>query len=202
MPIDHIPTETLFERARLKTALGDEAQSHLASCDLCMKQLSWMEVAADLDLEDPPPSVMQKVIQAGRNRSRLRQLQNVISALLTFDSFNVAPVGVRAEAPAASRQMTFEADGVEIGLWLRPASNEKMTLSGQVSGKSSGPIHDSAAHADLVVDGDHIRSTPLSAWGEFSFAELPDTPCSLQVYFRDRVLRISPIPVMDDRGNP
>jgi hypothetical protein len=198
MPIDHIPTETLFERARLKTALSGDAQSHLAACDLCKDQLSWMEVATDLELQDPPESAMEKVLQLGRNNSRLLKFRKVISALLTFDSFNLAPVGVRAETTTTSRQMTFEADGVEIGLWLRPAANQKMTLSGQVTGESSGPIQDSSAHADLVMDGDHIQSTPLSTWGEFSFSELPAGPCSLQVYFRDRVLRISPIPVMDD----
>ena len=194
MPIDHIPTETLFERARLKAALSPEAQSHLEGCGLCKNQLSWMEVATDLELQDPPASVMEKVIKVGRNKSGLRQFRKVISALLTFDSFTLAPVGVRSEAAGTSRQMTFEADGVEIGLWLRPTANRKTALSGQVTGKSSGPIQDSSAHADLVVDGDHIRSAPLSAWGEFSFPEVPDTPCNLQVYFRDRVLQVS-IPV-------
>jgi hypothetical protein len=200
MTTDHIPTGTLFERARLKTELSGEAQSHLGSCELCRNELSWMEVASELDLQDPPQSVMDKVLQFGRNPSRLRQLGNVIAALLTFDSFNLAPVGVRSEG-TASRQMTFEAEGIEVGIWLRPSSDQKVTLSGQVSGKSSGPIQDTSAHVDLVVEGDHIKSTPLSAWGEFVFPDLPNTPCSLQVYFRDRVLRISPIPVINERGS-
>jgi hypothetical protein len=199
MSTSHISIDALFEKARLKTGLSGEAQSHLASCALCRNQLSWMEAAAAMDLQDPPQSVMDKVLQAGRNTSRLKQLRNVVAALLTFDSFSLAPVGVRSEG-AASRQMTFEGDGIEIGIWLRPSSDQKITLSGQVSGKSSGPIQDTSAHVDLVVEGDHIRSTPLSTWGEFVFPYVPDTPCSLQVYFRDRVLRISPIPVINERG--
>lgn len=196
MSMEHIPAGTLFEKARLKTELSADAQSHLASCTLCRNELSWMEVAGGMDLQDPPQSVMDKVIQAGRNPSRLKQLRNVITALLTFDSLNLVPAGIRSGA-AASRQLTFQTDDIEIGIWLRPLSGQKMTLSGQVLGKSSGPVQDTSAYVDLIVEGDHIRSTPLSAWGEFMFTDLPETPCSLQFYFRDRVLRIFPIPVIN-----
>jgi len=200
MTTDHIPNSALFESARLKTELSVEAQSHLESCEFCRNELSWMEVATDLDLQDPPQSVMEKVLQAGRNTSRLKQLGNAISALLTFDSFTMAPVGIRGQQ-TASRQMTFEGEDIEIGIWLRPSPDQKMTISGQVSGKSSGPIQDTSARVDLVVEGDHIRSTPLSSWGEFVFPDLPTIPCGLQIYFRDRVLRISPIPVINERGS-
>src|SRR3954469_17543562 len=114
MADDHISAAELFENARLNTALSTDAQSHLASCEACHKELSWMQVAADMDIVEPPQSVMDKVLDAGRNTSRLKQLRNAITALLTFDSFSLAPVGVRSES--ASRQMTFEADGVEVGL--------------------------------------------------------------------------------------
>src|SRR5215472_10572831 len=116
--MDHIPTVSLFESARLKRELSPEAQSHLAACDVCRNELSWMEVAGSMDMEDPPQFLLDKVVQAGHNRSRLRYLSNVISALLTFDSLNLSPVGVRSD-PAAARQMTFEGDDVEIGIWLR-----------------------------------------------------------------------------------
>jgi hypothetical protein len=188
MTTEHIPTDRLFEKARLKTALSTDDQSHLTSCEACRKELSWMEVAADMDIIEPPQSVMDKVLDAGRNTSRLKQLRNAITALLTFDSLSLAPVGVRSES--ASRQMTFEADGVEVGLWLRPLPENKLTISGQVSGKSSGPVQDTSAHVDLVVDGDHVKSTPLSSWGEFVFHDLPNGPCGLQIHFRDRVVNI------------
>lgn len=198
MNADHIPIETLFERARLKTNLSDPAQSHLASCDHCRNQLSWMELTTDLDMQDPPQSVMDTVIQFGRNTSRLRQLGNVITALLTFDSLRLAPAGVRSEG-ASSRQMTFTADGMEVGVWLRALPDLKMTLSGQVSGQSSGPIQDASAYVDLVVDGDHIKSTPLSSWGEFVFQDLPQMTCSLQINFRDQVLQVSAIALADEK---
>jgi hypothetical protein len=151
-----------------------------------------MEVAGNMDVEDPPQFLLDKVVQAGRNRSRLKHLRHVISAFLTFDSFNLATVGVRGD-PAAARQMTFEADDVEIGMWLRPASDQKMVLSGQVLGKSGGPIQDTSAHIDLVVEGDHIASTPLSSWGEFTFSDLPQGTWTIQIYFRDRMVQISPL---------
>src|SRR6516164_7410158 len=107
MSTDHIPVTTLFERARLKSELDDAARSHLGTCELCRNQLSWMEVATELDQQDPPQSVMDKVLQIGRNRSRLKQLRNVVMTMLIFDSFrNMAPEGIRS-SEAASRQMTF-----------------------------------------------------------------------------------------------
>src|SRR5215472_2990534 len=99
--MDHIPTVSLFESARLKRELSPEAQSHLAACDVCRNELSWMEVAGNMDVEDPPQFLLDKVVQAGRNRSRLKHLRHVISAFLTFDSFNLATVGVRSDPAAA-----------------------------------------------------------------------------------------------------
>ena len=71
MCMEHIPARALFEKARLKTELSREEQFHLESCDPCRQQLGWMQIAAaEADLEDPPQSVMDKVIRVGRNRDR------------------------------------------------------------------------------------------------------------------------------------
>jgi hypothetical protein len=202
---DHIPVATLFEHVRLKAGLDTVAQSHLKGCDMCRGRLSWMEVAAGLGAQEPtyepPQSVMDKVLGMGRNTSRLKQFGNVIVALLTFDSFNdLAPVGVR-RSEATSRQVTYETDDVEIGIWLRRAEDRTLTLSGQVLDKSSGSIHDPSGHVDLVVEGDHIRTSSLSPWGEFVFTEVPKTQYSLQVYFLNRVLHILSLPVIDEEGS-
>jgi len=141
---------------------------------------------------------MDKVLHLGRP-SRLKQLQNFIVASLTFDSFrDLASVTVRGEA--ASRQMTYEAREFEIGLWLRRSEDRTLTLTGQVLSKA-GPIKDSSAHVDLLIDGEHIRSSPLSPWGEFSFPDLPENRFGLYISFSDQVLRIPSILLLDEKGS-
>jgi hypothetical protein len=199
MTTNHIPVATLLERARFKGELDDSALSHLGSCDLCRNQLSWMEVATKLDLQDPPQSVMDKVLQIGRNQSRLRQLRNVIMTMLTFDSFrDMAPVGIRS-SETASRQMTFEGGGVEVGIWLRPSDDKTLTLLGQVSDKSSGPIEDSSAYVELVLDGDHVKTSPVSEWGEFAFTDVPEARYALQVYLLNRVFQTPSLPAAGEQ---
>jgi hypothetical protein len=200
---DHIALVKLFERTRLKTEFDGVTQSHLGSCDICRGRLSWMEVAADLGTRklsyDPPQSVMENVLRLGRNSARLKQLRNVVVALLTFDSFkDLAPMGVR-RTEAASRRMTFEGDGVEIEIWLERSGDRSLTLWGQVLDKSGDPIQDSSAHADLVVQGDHIKVSPLSPWGEFVFTDVPKGQYALQVCFLDRILQIPSLPIFDDK---
>lgn len=72
MCMEHIPSGVLFEKARFKTELSREEQSHLESCDSCRKELGWMQIAtAAVGIAEPPQSLMDKVIQIGRNRDRL-----------------------------------------------------------------------------------------------------------------------------------
>jgi len=195
MKTNHIPLATLFERVRMKTELDGETRSHLGSCDSCRNQLKWMEIAADLDRHDPPQSVVDRAVQIGRSAFGLRRLRRVITAHLAFDSFKeLAPAGIRS-GESASRQMTFEGDGLEIRIWLRPSPNKTITLSGQVSDKSSGPIKDESARVDVVVEGDHVQTTSVTSWGEFLFTEVPEDEYGLNVYFSDRVLQIPSLPV-------
>jgi hypothetical protein len=199
---DHIEIVTLFERARTKKEMDPLSQTHLDDCELCQGRLSWMEATATLGAKEPsyepPQSVMDKVLHLGRP-SRLKQLQNFIVASLTFDSFrDLASVTVRGEA--ASRQMTYEAREFEIGLWLRRSEDRTLTLTGQVLSKA-GPIKDSSAHVDLLIDGEHIRSSPLSPWGEFSFPDLPENRFGLYISFSDQVLRIPSILLLDEKGS-
>src|SRR5438105_4455844 len=202
---NHLAIASLFERARFKTELDSTAQAHLNSCDQCRQRMSWMEVAAELGPRElayePPKSVMDNVLALGRNRSRLKQVGNAIVALLTFDSFkDLAPAGVRHSKPT-SRQLTYERDGLEIGLWLRNSEDRTVTLSGQVLDKSSGPIQDASGHVDLVFEGEHVRTTSLSPWGEFVFTGLPKNQYSLQVFVLDRVLQIPSLSVIDEEGS-
>jgi len=200
--IDHIALVSLFERARLNTELDSKAQAHLESCHICRGRLNWMQVSTGLGARelsyDPPASVMQNVLQLGRNTSRLRQLRNAVVALLTFDSFKqAAPAGIRSNK-ASSRQMTFEARDVEVGVLLRRSDDRTFSVSGQVLDKASGPIQDPAAHVDLVVDGDHVMSSFLSPWGEFVFSAVPNGPYGLQIYFLDQMLQIPSLPPIDE----
>src|SRR5262249_24754679 len=149
----------------------------------------WMEAAGRLGAEegtlDPPQAVMDNVLSLGRHTARLKRLRNAIVALLTFDSFNeAAPAGVR-RGEAGSPQLTYEVDDTEIGIWMRHSGERTLTLTGQVLDKSSAPIQDPSAHADLVVEGDHIRTAALSEWGEFVFNEVPKGQYGLEVFFLD-----------------
>jgi hypothetical protein len=141
---------------------------------------------------------MDSVLRLGRNSSRIKQLRIAVVAFLTFDSFKEpALAGVR-RTEAASRQMTFEAGDVEIGVSLQRSAGQILTLSGQVLGKSSGPIQDPTAHVDLVVKGDHIQTASLSPWGEFVFSDLPNSQYDLQIYILDRILQIRSLPLMNE----
>jgi hypothetical protein len=198
----HIAIAALFESARMNAALDAAAQSHLEGCDVCRGTLSWMQMAAGLGPNEvsyePPADLLDKVHRVGRNPGRMKQLRSFIVAALTFDSFtNLAPAGVR-RSEAASRQMTYEAEGIEIGLWVRRAEDRSLMLTGQVVRKSDGPVQDPAAHVDLVVEGDHIATSLLSKWGEFAFSNVPQSPYDLQVSVLNQVVRIPSLPLIDD----
>jgi hypothetical protein len=198
----HIAIATLFEAARTKAELDTAAQSHLQGCEVCRATLSWMERAADLGAQEkqyePPPAVMDKVLRLGRSSGALKQLGNFIVAALTFDSLgSLAPAGVR-RSEMASRQMTYAAAGITIGLLLRRAEDGTVSMTGQVMSGSDGPIEDPTAHIDLVLDGEHIATSSLSKWGEFTFSNVPHSSYALQVSILDRVVRIPSLPVIDD----
>ena len=123
--------------------------------------------------------------------------RSTLLALLTFDSFKqLAPAGTRS-GKASSRQLTFEAPDVEVGVLLRRSDDRTVSVSGQVLDKASGPITDPAAQVDLVVDGDHLMSSSLSPWGEFVFSAVPNGPYGLQIYLLDQMVEI-PLPSIDE----
>ncbi len=199
--IDHIALVSLFECARFNTGLDGTAQAHLESCHICRGRLDWMQVASGLAHElsyDPPESVMEKVLQLGRNTSRLTQLRNAVVALLSFDSFKQPALAGTRSSKASSRQMTFEAPDVEVGVSLRRSDDRTLSLSGQVLDKASGPIKDPAARVDLVVAGDHVMSSSLSPWGEFVFSQVPKSAYGLQIYFLDQMVQIPSLPSIDE----
>jgi hypothetical protein len=196
----HLTIATLFESVRMQAALDTQSQSHLESCGLCRGRLSWMQTA-DLGPQEceyePPDAVVDKVLQLGREASVLKQLGNFIVASLTFDSFGEAAAeGVRAEGSA--RQMTYRADDVDIALWLRRSEEGTMTLAGQITSKSSPRMQNNSDYVDLVVGGDHVRTSSFSPWGEFLFPDLMPSSYSLHISLADRMLRIPSIRVIDD----
>ena len=189
----HIATEALFESARLHAELDAVAAQHLADCDLCRNRLSWMEVATSLGRQEaafePPEPVMDNVLRMGRSPGVFKQLRNFIVASITFDSFGaLAPAGVR-RAEAAARQMTFEAENLEISLSLQRSGN-RLTLTGQVLDKASAPIAEPAAKIDVVLEGDHVAGSTLSPWGEFVFPDLPAAEYALHLSIPGRTIRI------------
>jgi hypothetical protein len=148
---------------------------------------------------EPPQTVMDAVLLLARSEARLKQLSNVLTAMLTFDSFReTVPAGVRLDE-STSRHMTYEGGEIEIQLWLRRSEDQTVILTGQVLTKSGTPIDDQLASVDFVVAGDHIKSSPLSPWGEFVFPDLFVTPCDLQISLRDLLVRIPSLPMIDDK---
>ncbi len=187
----HIDIGTLFESARVKAEMDEASQSHAASCELCRSRIHWMRTAASLGTHElqyePPQAALDQVLRFGRSPQFLKKLRNFITASLTFDSFSsLAPAGVRS-MEGASREMTFDAGEFEISLSLRPSEDRKLTLMGQVIGKSLA-IDDPAAHVELVLDGDHIEKSTLSNWGEFVFPDVDEAQYRLQVHIHDRVI--------------
>jgi len=190
----HIEIGALFESVRMNRELDGEAQSHLKECDECRERVHWMGTAAALgpqELEfEPPKELLDRVLRIGRAPDYLKKLRNFITATLTFDSLrDLAPAGVR-RTESASRELTYEAQDLDIAVSLRRSENGKLTLMGQILTKSNSPLGGAAAHVDLVRDGEHVASTPLSQWGEFVFENLPDSRYTLQAYIGDRVIQI------------
>ena len=158
-----------------------------------------MQTATELGAREmqyePPPSVMDEVLGLVRKPGYFKKFRNFVVASLTFDSFkNMAPAGVR-RTEATSREMTYAAEDVEIAVSVRRGENESLTVMGQVMSKAAaGRSEQPLGYVDLVIDGDHIASSPVSAWGEFVFQNLAPAQYNLQVYAEDRVIRIPELP--------
>lgn len=194
----HVDIGALFEFAKMKVELDAASKSHLEDCAVCMDRLSWMQTAADLGHREqefePPQEVLESVLSLGRRPGHFKQISNFVIASLTFDSSNsLAIAGVR-HSESASREMTFETAYLEIAISIRPSGTRKITLTGQVLQKNASPIDDPFAEIQLVQEGDNIASSPLSAWGEFVFADLKDTPYCLQILLGDHIVRIPSLP--------
>jgi hypothetical protein len=188
----HIEIGKLFESARLKTELDSDARSHIQHCTVCQDRFGWMQTAAELAASEvehePPQALVDSVLRFGQPQL-LRKIRNFIVASLTFDSLTSAtPVGVR-RTENASREMTYQAEDLEIALSLRRSANGKMTLTGQVLGQDS-PMDDTSARADLVLDGDHFATSPLTNWGEFAFQDVPEGPCGLRIQIAGRTISV------------
>jgi len=192
----HIEIGRLFEAARLKAELDKDAQSHLQLCQTCRDQLSWLQSTSGLGTQEmayePPQAVLETVLRMGRP-GYLKKLSNFILASLTFDSAMSPAVAGVCRAEAVSREMTFDAGDLEIALSVR-RSEGTVSFTGQVLNRVSSRIEDPAARVDLIDEGDHVATTPLSNWGEFAFSDVKDARYSLQIHVLDRVIRIQELP--------
>lgn len=193
-PRKHIDIGALFEFARLRAELDTASKAHLEDCAVCLDRVSWMQTAAETGSDErvyePPEAAIENVLRLVRQPGQLKRLGKFVTASLTFDSStSVARAGVR-RAESASREVTFEADDVEIAISFRPSGQRKLTVAGQVLMKDSSPVETDSARAEIVQEGDHIESCPLSQWGEFIFPDLADGEYSLQIHLRDRTIRI------------
>ncbi len=124
-------------------------------------------------LPDAPPALVRAAIglwdaaQQQRPASIVQGLLRQIAAVLSFDSWAVAPMaaGVRT-LRSPTRHLLFSAQGRDIDLRITPGV-EAFTLSGQVLGP------DESGQIELLQQpGDGIRQVSLDALGQFRLDDI------------------------------
>ena len=87
-----------------------------------------------------------------------------------------------------------KAGDLEIAISLGRSENRRMTVTGQVLTAASQPIEDPSARIDLLIERDHVATSPLSPWGEFVFPDLDEADYGLQLDLSDRLITIPKLP--------
>ncbi len=197
---NHIDTGILFEAARLNLEMDAEAASHLERCPMCAGRLGWMTMMPRFgsveNAYEPPESALENVLALARDPLGLKRLRDCMTAALTFDSFEQALDVRRGETGMGSRHLTYAARDLEIGLWVRRSDETTLTLAGQVISHSPELEVGESDRVDVVLDGEHVRSSALSPWGEFVFANLTSAEYALQVSLAGLMVRIPAISML------
>lgn len=183
----HILLETLANIAEGTAAseVREVAMGHIATCSTCHDKLRRLQQLILLmrgdRTNDAPRDVLASAINifSHEKRSPLRR----IVAILTFDSRNPGPVfGVRS-LPAASRQMLYSAEEIDLELRIT-VRNDECVLAGQVIGEGCAEGH-------VEISGVGGRSTAtLNEICEFTLPPIPPGNYSLTVRMLDREIEI------------
>ena len=183
----HISIETLANIAEgtATSQAGEAAMTHISSCSTCddtLRRLQQMVLLMRSDrTNDAPRDVLLSAINIFSQEKRV-PLRRIV-ALLTFDSRNAGPAfGVRS-LRAASRQMLFSAEEIDLELRIT-VRNDECILAGQVIGEG-------CAEAHVEISGVAGRSTTtLNEVCEFTLPPIPPGNYSLTVRMLDREIEI------------
>jgi hypothetical protein len=133
--------------------LPDDDFEHLLRRAIALPDAPLAQVRAAIDLWPAQPALQPSIV---------RGLLSQVSAILSFDSWNIAPLaaGMRS-LRSPTRHLLFNAGARDIDLRVTPAG-QAFTLTGQVLGPEE------TGQVELAqIPGDGLRLAALDALGEF-----------------------------------
>jgi hypothetical protein len=183
----HISVETLANivEERATSVDRETAMTHLSTCSTCsdtLRRLQQLILMMRSDsTNDAPRDVLTSAINIFLQETRV-PLRRIV-ALLTFDSRNADPAfGVRS-LRAASRQMLYSAEDIDVELRIT-VQNDECILAGQVIGEGCAEGH-------VEISGEAGRSkASLNELCEFTLPAIPPGNYSLTVRMLDREIEI------------
>jgi hypothetical protein len=183
----HISVETLANivETRVTSVDRETAMTHLSTCSTCPDMLRRLQELILMMRSDNSNDAPRDVLTAAINifsQERRVPLRRIV-ALLIFDSRNAGPAfGVRS-LPAASRQMLYSAEEIDLELRIT-VQNDECILAGQVIGEG-------CAECQVEISGVAGRSTTtLNDVCEFTLPPIPPGNYSLTLRMLDREIEI------------
>ncbi len=182
----HISVETLANIVDdWATSVAPETATHLSTCSICSDTLRRLQQLIHTMKSDSTTDAPRDVLTSAINifsqekRSPLRR----IVAFLIFDSRNTGPAfGVRS-LRAASRQMLYSAEEIDLELRIT-VQNDECILAGQVIGEG-------CAEGQVEISGVAGTSkATLNEVCEFTLPPIPPGNYSLRVRMLDREIEI------------
>ena len=184
---NHISVETLANIAenRATSEVREAAMAHISICSTChdtLRRFQQLILMMRSDrTNDAPRDVLTSAINifSQEKRSPLRH----IVALLTFDSRDAGPAFGMRSLPAASRQLLYSAEGIDLDLRITMQDDEYI-LAGQVIGEG-------CTEGNVEISGVAGRSeATLNEVCEFTLPPIPAGNYSLTVRMFDREIEI------------
>jgi hypothetical protein len=195
-----------FVRGATAAETRIELESHLADgCKGCTAALElWKRVHALKTREGAyiPPADAVRMVKLEFAARRMQEIEEPVTASLTFDSFSQrAFAGVRSLA-ASARQMVYEADGLTVDLRFNdtPQSN-RVHLIGQVLDKRIPRFSIGDASVVLGTEaGPSILETRANEFGEFNLEFEAHEQLRLSIQVGRALIRI-PLANLKPKGN-
>jgi hypothetical protein len=181
----------IADLAEGRVELDAAARAHLAACQQCADDLSWVTQTLALlrarELEEPPPPAVE-LTRALFRRRPARPASRPILAALGFDSSIATPAfGLRASA-TAERQLIFHAASYSIDLRVRPVEG-RWVVAGQLLGGDDPGAMPPGARAEILGPAD-AASAEMDALSEFELPPIRPGHYSLTLLLGELILVI------------